>query len=69
MFDSHWFRVAAVLTNAVISLLILMTGAYYIGQWLDHQLGSAPYLMMGLLVAAMALGFAWIIILAKKLGL
>ena len=64
--DPKKIRLYAVITNAVLMKAALLIGAFFLGQWLDQQFHSSPLFMMVLLVAALVLGFWWILYIAKK---
>ena len=49
-----------------IALVLAIFGCFYLGRWLDQELGTAPYLTLLFLLIGIAAGFRNIYVLTKR---
>lgn len=49
-----------------IALVIAIFGSFFLGRWLDRQLGTEPYLTLLFLLIGIAAGFRNIYVLIKR---
>jgi ATP synthase protein I len=56
----------ASLSSIGIALVIAVFGCFFVGRWLDRQLGTEPYLAFLLLLIGIAAGFRNIYVLIKR---
>jgi ATP synthase protein I len=57
---------AARASSIGIAMVIAVFGCFFIGRWLDRQLGTEPYLAFLLLLIGIAAGFRNIYVLIKR---
>jgi ATP synthase protein I len=49
-----------------IAMVIALFGCFYLGRWLDRQLGTEPYLTLLFLLIGIAAGFRNMYLLVKR---
>jgi ATP synthase protein I len=49
-----------------IAMVIALFGCFYLGRWLDQQLGTEPYLTLFFLLIGIAAGFRNMYLLVKR---
>jgi len=69
LIDPKYYRMGAVMINAVMTKAILIAGGYYLGTYLDEKWHTEPYMMISLIVLGITLGLWWIIFLANRFKL
>lgn len=56
----------ASLSSIGIAMVVAIFGCFFLGRWLDRQLGTDPYLAFLLLLIGIAAGFRNIYVLLKR---
>jgi F0F1-type ATP synthase assembly protein I len=54
--DANMLRTAYELSAGMLSFIIALVLGWWFGRWLDRQLGTAPWLMVGFSVLGLAAG-------------
>lgn len=66
MINKKWVRMAALVSNAVLSKCVLLYGGYSVGVYLDEKYASEPTFMMVGVVLALVLGTTYLILVANR---
>lgn len=56
----------AALSSIGIAMVVAIFGCFFVGRWLDRQLGTEPYLTFLLLLIGIAAGFRNIYVLLRR---
>ena len=64
---AKWLRMGSLILNAVATKALLITGAYFLGRYLDRRWGTDPWCLTALLLAAIGLGLWWIVLVLRRL--
>ena len=65
-FEGNKIRIAFIMGNAVMTKAFMIAAGWYFGSKLDKKFGTSPYIMVSLVVLAMAFGIWYLLHIAKK---
>ncbi len=66
--NSNWVKNMALGSTIATANVGLVVGGYFLGNFLDFQLGTDPWLKLILMVAGVLLGIGYLILFFAKLG-